>query len=97
MINLNEKQEEVREWVNKNFPNGDKLHPVLGVCEEAGELCHSVLKQEQGIRINEDHSKKMQDAIGDIVIYLMDVCNKYDFSFSGCILLAWDEIKRRDM
>ena len=64
------------EWQNYNFgpqPN-DRL--LLGICEEAGELCHSALKKFQGIRgTPEQHMANMKDAIGDMMIYTLNYLN----------------------
>lgn len=66
------------EWVAHNFPDGPShqpTHGTFGVMEEIGELAHAHLKEEQQIRMNEDHVAKAQDAIGDTMIYLMGVMN----------------------
>ncbi len=46
---------------------------LLGIFEEAGELCHAQLKSEQNIRGDLDlHDREMADAIGDLMIYSMN-------------------------
>lgn len=65
-------------WVAHNFPDGPSKQPVhgtFGVMEEAGELAHAHLKEEQQIRMHEDHVAKAKDAIGDIMIYLLGIIN----------------------
>ncbi len=76
-LDLDEIQREHALWIKKNFPSRpDKsFHPLLGVVEEVGELSHAVLKRDQGIRLNENHGENIKDAVGDIVIYLLDFCN----------------------
>ena len=64
--------------------------------EEVGELAHAHLKKEQGIRTNEDHEAKKIDAIGDVVFYLLDYCNKEGLDFETCINTALKEIEQRD-
>ena len=61
-------------WQAKNFgTQAPARHALLGMCEEAGELVHSVLKFSQGIRGTElAHQEAMLDALGDIVVYLTD-------------------------
>lgn len=95
-MDLNKLQKEVKEWTGRNFPNAEPVDPVLGVAEEIGELCHAILKMKQGIRMSEGHHYNAIDAIGDIVIYLADVCNKYNWDLDTCIEIAWNEVKKRD-
>lgn len=91
-------QKDQKEWGIKNFPEnkGKPYRMLLGVGEEMGELFHSHLKREQGIRTDEDHETKIADAVGDIVIYLAAYCNEMGLDFSTCVGLAWDEVKQRD-
>lgn len=99
-IMLEDLQDGVHLWTTKNFgppASRNKLHPVLGVAEEAGELCHAALKMDQGIRgTTEEHLEKMKDALGDIVIYMADVCNTYGFRLSDCIEETWEKVERRN-
>lgn len=96
MMTLKQLQAEVKEWTEHNFPNAEKVDPVLGVAEETGELCHAILKMKQGIRISEDHVGEAIDAIGDIVIYLADVCNKYGFDLESVVYSTWAQVHHRD-
>ena len=73
-LDLIQLQREVQAWTAKNFPNNKPYQPLLGVAEEVGELCHAHLKQEQGIRNTTQANK--EDAVGDIIIYLADYCNR---------------------
>lgn len=74
------------EWQDKNFgctgPQAPPRHPFLGMCEEAGELVHSTLKLSQGIRgTKEEHIANMKDAIGDIMVYLINFCHRGGLGF----------------
>lgn len=85
------------DWVRYNFPNSEKIDPILGVCEEAGELAHAALKMKQNIRGTEqEHRDELEDAIGDIMIYLLDVCNKYGFNIEQVLQKTWNTVKQRD-
>ena len=95
-LDLDKLQEENATWVHKNFPGRPWYQPVLGLMEELGELSHSTLKREQKIRLDELHNAKIKDAIGDIVIYLLDFCNTEGVLLSDCINVAWNEVKDRD-
>lgn len=66
------------EWVARNFPPYTGEIPgndsIIGCIEELGELAHAHLKKKQGIRgTTEQHDEAAQDAIGDIVVYLLGV------------------------
>lgn len=74
-------QSEVGEWSRENFGGVDvqpPKYPLSGMFEEFGELVHSELKMEQGIRLDEDEvgEDASKDAIGDIVIYSCDFAER---------------------
>ena len=52
-VSLRLLQKEVGEWSRENFPDNQQYHPLLGVSEEVGELCHAHLKMEQGIALTD--------------------------------------------
>ena len=68
-------QLEVGVWNEFNFPNNTKENCIFGIVEEIGELSHCILKQNQGIRKESSTEEKLQDAIGDIIIYCLNYCN----------------------
>lgn len=96
MKKLSKIQEEHLDWSLHNFGEAPIWMSLVGLTEELGELSHAYLKHIQGIRNNENHVEKMQDAIGDIVIYLIDFCNKCGFDLSHIIERTWSEVKKRD-
>ena len=97
IFDLRRIQREQRNWAERNFGKDTPTwHPLLGVVEEIGELCHAHLKEAQGIRINEDHVASAKDAIGDTVIYLIDYCNRRGFDFADIIVETWSEVGARD-
>lgn len=79
------KQQELKEWQDRNFPRSRyevlskkelidiifTLQVTLGICEEAGEIAHHVLKGVQGIRegINGIDKEQIADGVGDTLIY----------------------------
>jgi NTP pyrophosphatase (non-canonical NTP hydrolase) len=98
-VNLDTLQREAREWRRENFPEESRTAPLqaLGVCEEAGELAHCILKMEQGIRGSRDyHRLNAADAVGDIIIYLTGLCDNLGLSLSACVQDAWIQVKQRD-
>lgn len=96
-LNLAELQKENRVWAERNFGCVPWWQPLMGLSEELGELNHALLKQEQGIRGNwGEHEAKAQDAVGDMVIYLLDLCNKRGWDLERIIRDTWDGVKDRD-
>lgn len=97
MLTFRDLQEEHREWANRNFdPATPAWQPLLGAVEELGELAHSHLKGVQGIRTNEDHNAKAQDAIADIIIYLCDYTSRRGWDLQTLVETAWEEVRQRD-
>jgi len=95
-MTLRELQLELEPWQLHNFGHRPSWHPLMGVVEEVGELAHSHLKSEQGIRTSEAHTSKAMDAIGDIVIYLADYCQAKGWDFDRIVEETWREVKKRD-
>lgn len=79
-------QRAVGEWAEENFGTEQPPdYPVIGAGEELGELTRSVLKRAQGIDDDEKYEQRddvgpeaERDAVGDVVIYLMDACHRSD-------------------
>jgi hypothetical protein len=76
-------QETLWEWQRVNFgEQPPPRHALLGMCEEAGELVHAVLKLSQGIRGSaHTHREAMLDAMGDIVVYLTDLYRRLGMGY----------------
>lgn len=77
-------QVELAAWQARNFGGATDEQMALGVAEEAGELCHSVLKHSQKIRGLADkqaYRAALGDALADIAIYAMQLAtaNRLDF------------------
>lgn len=85
-----------QEWAKRHFGDCPSYLPLLGIVEEVGELSHSHLKQSQGIRgDNAKHIADAKDAVGDIVIFLMDYCNRRGWDLQEIIEDTWDEVSKR--
>lgn len=90
-------QAEIDAWATKNFGKRLPYQPLLGIQEEVGELSHSFLKKEQGIRgTAEEHDAGIYDAVGDIFIYLCDFCNCNGIDLSECVEQTWLLVCERD-
>lgn len=62
-----------------------------------GQLFHSVLKDEQGIRgTHEEHMEAAKDAIGDWAVYAMAYCAKRGWSFQEIVMGTWESVSERD-
>lgn len=59
---------------------------TLKLMEEAGELCKGVMLEDE---------EKIQDAIGDMLVVMVNLCNKLGMCLHDCISVAWEEIKDR--
>jgi NTP pyrophosphatase (non-canonical NTP hydrolase) len=93
-MNLDVYQQEIALWRKSNFPDSGEDEQFLGIVEEVGELAHAILKQRQGIRERGDED--IIDAIGDIMIYLLNYCSCKGWSLDGILWETWDQVKRRD-
>ena len=101
-------QEAVSRWSRQNFGLNysqtdkdlmlDSLAPLMGIGEEYGELLHATLKYHQGIRGYDDPNKyerKRDDAVGDIMIYLLDYCSREGIDLMQVTQKTWDEIVKK--
>lgn len=97
MMTFRQLQEEQRAWVKHNFPTRTYNHCFMGVVEEVGELAHSFLKQEQGIRGTKlEHEEVAKDSVGDIVVFLSDLCEARGWDFQTIIETTWSQVKQRN-
>jgi len=85
-------------WVQRQpFWNADWQDPLMGITEEVGELNHALLKQKQGIRgTYAEHEDAAKDAVGDIFIYMMDLCNRRDWDLETIFQQTWNKVMQRD-
>lgn len=87
-------------WSEHNFgtkPGDDVANPFIGAVEEMGELAHALLKKRQGIRgTPEEHDAAAKDAIGDVMIYLIHLCNLNGWSMRDILEETWQEVGSRD-
>lgn len=91
---LRKLQPEIAAWRVKNFPESGMIHQFMGMVEEVGELSHAILKDQQGVRdSNEDEAK---DAVGDILIFLINFCSTMGWDVEEILTTTWDEVKQRD-
>lgn len=70
---------------DRNLIEGsDDKSQVLKVIQEVGELSDNVCK-----------GKDVKDDIGDIVVVLLNICERQGVSLKDCLYQAYDDIKDR--
>jgi len=80
-----------------NFPQNSPLDPFLGIVEEVGELSHAILKSKQGIRQSSgDVILKIEDALGDILIFMLDFAGRNNIDLEYCLSSTWNEVQKRN-
>ena len=109
-LSLNEIQNEISRWSEKNFGSQESkaypnlvlgsLAPLLGVVEEVGELCHATLKYHQGIRGYDNleyYRNERDDAVGDIMVYLCDYASREGIDLQQILNDVWQqEVSKRN-
>ena len=94
---IHQMQEEIGAWSRRNFGNQPSYRPLLGAVEELGELAHAHLKSEQGIRGETvNHIEEKVDALGDIMIYLMDYAEREAINLDAAVRITWEKVRKRD-
>jgi len=102
MIEMREMQEEMFAWLEREFPMSLTLEAqTLGVAEETGEICQLILKKAQKIRtaglLNElDWKLAIADGVGDVIIYLMNLCSIAEIDIEKSITSTVSKVKQRD-
>ncbi len=92
-LTLRDVQQQRDRWEKENFPDMDSMRAALGVSEEVGELCHHLLKRDQGIRGGYlEHCDGIRDAAADIVIYLMSVARFEGFDLENQVIATWNTV-----
>jgi len=94
-------QEEHNEWSLYNFGKASEDNAGLdrgfyGIVEEVGEMSHALLKERQNIRTNENHREDVEDALGDIFIYMLAYCNDNNLDLEQIVHETWDRVSKRD-
>jgi NTP pyrophosphatase (non-canonical NTP hydrolase) len=88
----------LKAWLEHNFPGATSDQQFKGIVEEVGELARADLKHKQGIRgfTPEKALFMKKDAIGDIVVFLINYCNTENINFQECLTIAIEEVFKRD-
>lgn len=90
---------EVRRWYKDRglMESSNPLSQCMKVVEEVGELVSEINRVPQDLYIHKDlsNNENIQDAVGDIIISLMNFCNISDISLTKCANSAYNQIKDR--
>lgn len=80
--------EPIRDWAEERglYEGGDIKTQTIKLGEEYGELCQAVIKQD---------GQALEDAVGDMVIVLTNLCELYGVSIELCVNNAFLEIRNR--
>jgi NTP pyrophosphatase (non-canonical NTP hydrolase) len=93
-------QRPLAEWQERELPCEDKdkqiLRVTVGAAEEMGEVSRCVLKRSQQIRATEHvWTSKAEEEIGDVCVYLMQLCTLLGLDFERCIERAAQKVLAR--
>ena len=94
-------QKDIFNWFVCNFAKDESGNDIgkdillaqqtVGMIEEIGELSHSILKLQQGIRKNENHLELLEDSVGDIIIFSANLLSLLDINMEK-VLIRKDKI-----
>lgn len=68
------------------IPNATPVSQLLKAVSELGELADAENKRDDAA---------IRDAVGDVLVCLINYCALRDLSLTGCLKLAYDQIKNR--
>lgn len=98
-VDMTNLQHALAAWQNRNFGAQPATNLTLGVCEEAGELAHAVLKAEQKIRGMAAHEAcrtAVSDALGDLLVYACQVATVFRLDLGTVFRLTAGKVMQRD-
>ena len=70
----------------KIIPNSSPEIQLLKAVSEMGELADATIKKDQ---------EDIIDAVGDVMVCLINYCALQDINIVGCMQVAYDQIKNR--
>lgn len=81
-------ESEVIRWAEarKIIPNSSPSAQLLKAVSEMGELADATVK---------GNREDAMDAVGDVLVCLINYCALQDFNLVDCLELAYDQIKHR--
>ena len=81
------------------YPNlgSNNIYPTLGLVGEAGEVAEKVkkvIRDKKGI-FDEESKKGIKKELGDVLWYLSNLCDEFDFKLEDVALKNLDKLKSR--
>ena len=81
------------------YPNlgSNNIYPTLGLVGEAGEVAEKVkkvIRDKKGI-FDEESKKSIKKELGDVLWYLSNLCDEFNFSFEEVALQNLEKLKLR--
>lgn len=88
MATFSELEMEVIRWAEarKIIPNSTPQAQLLKTFEEMGELAAGIARKNEALT---------KDAVGDVMVCLINLCALLDINLVQCLALAYDQIKDR--
>ncbi len=92
-------QEYVRATLKeRGFDDETVAQKFMLLLEEMGELAHAARKRAD-IKVDEtkwkDNEQNLQDEAADVLIYLLDICNKLDIDLMKAFIAKEEKNKKR--
>ena len=81
------------------YPNlgSNNIYPTLGLVGEAGEVAEKVkkvIRDKNGI-FDEESKKGIKKELGDVLWYLSNLCDEFNFSFEQVAIQNLEKLKKR--
>ena len=81
------------------YPNlgSNNIYPTLGLVGEAGEVAEKVkkvIRDKKGI-FDEESKKGIKKELGDVLWYISNLCNEFDFKLEDVALQNLEKLKLR--
>ena len=81
------------------YPNlgSNNIYPTLGLVGEAGEVAEKVkkvIRDKKGI-FDQESKKAIKKELGDVLWYLSNLCDEFDFKFEEVALQNLEKLKLR--
>ena len=82
------------------YPNlgSNNIYPTLGLVGEAGEVAEKVkkvIRDKEGI-FDEESKIAIKKELGDVLWYVSNLCNEFDFNLEDVALTNLEKLKARN-
>ena len=97
-MDFNTYQKKARETAQ--YPNlgSNNIYPTLGLVGEAGEVAEKVkkvIRDKEGI-FDEESKIAIKKELGDVLWYVSNLCNEFDFNLEDVALTNLEKLKARN-